>query len=955
MTNEHFGPDEPFDPAQRGYGRQRLAQPQTYISPGARPRDISGQPVDQGDKFDPVQAGYDVKPSFGEQAGAALEAGVREGVPVLSATQAAMASLKVTTPTMNPWIMGAGFVGSAVAGYYAGDRAVRGLGLRGPEEFPPRLRPSGYFGESLGASAAVLTAPYTGAAYNIKLGASVVGNFFNAAVNLARTNPKALAAVEGLPALSAAGGAYLAETVAPGNAMYRLTAEVGFGFVNPANTIAFSYDKAKSLIGYAAGQMNQQNLQNRAWDWIRETLEASGEDPQVFLRVLRENNIIDPSTATAAQITGSPSAAAIEKHLASLSPNFKAMQSDRLQTTLDSLRFMVRGLEEAAVQSTSPEGMKTALKLASEVRYEYYNALISARVARANDDAAEAVRRLLGENPDATASELSVVARGALEDSIDNVRQVETELWDKVAIPDAFSTTNLRAAVEEIYSKSALELRDEKIPARVLALLERSGAGEVPVTIVDLKDFRSWLLEGSRNAARAGENAKATRLGQLSEAVLDDIDDVMVSAGNRAYDEARMFSRQLNDVFTRSYAGKAVAVGRYGDRIPPEVLLRRATAGGDEQVVLQLEDLSRATRFLEDMNMGGAITSQNVRDMNDAQDQFIRLLAASSYNKKTKLVDVQDLQRFAQKRPELLARFPAIKADIDDAIKGGESLLRWQATADRLHGIVKTRPMTRIMGSDATQVAGKAIGSPNREAELGKLAKFAKGGATDKRGVQVVTPQESMADLRRSIINSVVSKSSPIVRDRGNVLDIGAFRSMMFDTTPTGQRPLADVLVEKGIFDQSHVANIRKLTDAFDTAMRSTSPPGAIVKETTATDRFVKGVSTLIGSYVSAYTRRVTGGPGTIQLATVGGELSRDIMLRIPAANTMAMVEQLMANPEMLQMVANRAFTPAQQRENVGRFYSWLIQSGLTEGIEQMRDPTYMQEPESPELFTQPR
>ena len=955
MTNEHFGPDEPFDPAQRGYGRQRLDQPQTYISPGARPRDISGQPIEQDDEFDPVRAGYEAKPSIGEKALAAGEAGLREGAPLAAGVQAGMASLKLTTPTMNPWIMGAGFLSSGAAAYYATDSAARGIGLRSASQMPERLRPSGYFGESLGASAALMAAPYTGAAYNIKLGPSLVGNFFNAAVNFARTNPRGLALAEGLPAVSAAGGAYLAETVSPGNTMFRVGAEVGFGILNPSRVIEFGYDRTKALVGYAAGTMNQQNVQNRSWEWIRDTLEEAGENPEVFLRILRENNIVDPASATAAQITGSPAAAAIESHLAGISPNFKRGQAQKLEQTLDALRFKIVGLEKAAVESSTPEGMKTALKLAAEVRYEYTNTLISARVSRANDDATEAVRQLLGKNPDATASEISVVARNALDDSLRSVRQVETELWEKVASPDAFSTTNLRAAVDDIYNRSAIELQDEKIPAKVLSLLERSGANEVPVTLTDLKDFRGWLLENSRTAAQAGRNAEATRLGQLAKAVLDDIDSVMVSAGNRAYDEARMFSRQLNDVFTRSYAGKAVAVGRYGDRIPPEMLLRRATAGGDEQVVLQLEDLSRATRFLEDININKALTADNIRDMNDAQEQFVRLLATSSFDKKTKLVDVNALQRFAKNRPELLARFPAVKADIDDAIKGGESLLRWQATADRLHGIVKNRPMTQIMGSNATQVASRAIASPNREAELAKLVKFAKGGATSKRGVQVVTPEAAMADLRQSVIQSVVGKSSPVVRDRGNVLDIGQFRSMMFDATPTGQRPLVDVLVEQGVFDQSHVANMRKITGAFDAAMQTTAPPTAIRQQTTMLDRGVRAVTKVLGSWLGAGTRQVTGGPGNIILATEGSNLAQDILLRMPAANTMAMVEQLMANPEMLQMVANRAFTPAQQRENVGRFYSWLIQSGLTEGIEQMRDPTYMQEPEAPELFTQPR
>jgi hypothetical protein len=874
-------------------------------------------------------------------------------VPTVAAVQAGVASLKLTAPTMNPWVMGAGFVGSGAAAYYATSQAMSGLGLRSPEQFPPRLRAAAYSGETLGASLAILTAPYSAAGFNVKLGDSVVGNFFNAAVNMARTRPGAFAAAEGGASLSAAGGAYLAETVAPGNTLYRMGAEVTFGLANPVNAAAWAYDKSRSLVGAVAGEFNQQNVQNRAWDWIRDTLESAGEDPELFVRILRENNIVDPTSATAAQITGSPAAAAIEAYLSKSSPAFKQEVGAKFEATLDALRFKIKGLESAAAASETPEGAASALKLAAEVKYEYYQALIAGRVVRANNEAVDKVNTLIRNNPDASASEISVMAREALDGSLKDVRSVETELWDNVTAPGRFSTTNLKLAVEEIYSKSALELRDDKIPDRVIRLLARSESGEPPVTFTDLRDFRSWLLENTRASVEAGRNSEATRLGQLADAILDDLDAVMVAAGNRSYDEARMFSRRLNDVYTRSYAGKAVAVGKYGDRIPPEVLLRRATAGGDEQVVLQLEDLSRATSFLDEVGMGTARSAENIGMMNDAQDQFVRLLAAASRDKDG-LINPDKLREFSTKRKELLKRFPGVKADIDDAVKGGDSLLRWQESADRLYGIVRTRPMTKIMGSDTVTISRKAITSGNRASEIQKLAKFAKGGATDKRGVQVVSPQQSMDDLRQSMINAVSVMASPSVADRGNVLDIGRFRSIMFDVAPDGQRPLADILVENGVFDQSHVANMKKITNAFEAAIRSTQPPTAVTIQTTPTQRLVRAATKVLGSWMGASTRKVTGGPGNIILAAEGSNLAQDILLRMPAANTMTMVEKLMANPEMLQLVSTRGMTPALHQEKVGKFYSWIIQSGLTEGAKLGR-PTYEDEPEAPELFTQPR
>jgi hypothetical protein len=75
--------------------------------------------------------------------------------------------------------------------------------------------------------------------------------------------------------------------------------------------------------------------------------------------------------------------------------------------------------------------------------------------------------------------------------------------------------------------------------------------------------------------------------------------------------------------------------------------------------------------------------------------------------------------------------------------------------------------------------------------------------------------------------------------------------------------------------------------------------------------------------------------------------------MRIPAANQIKAVEMLMANPEMLATVSARV-TGTQEKIQIGKFYSWLIQSGLTE-VGRSVGPTYEQEPESPTMFSQPR
>jgi len=907
-------------------------------------------------------------PTAAEKAGAFIEAGSKEATPMAAGLTAAIGAAKLTAPTMNPWIVGGSFVTAGVAGYYGAKKAMEPMGLRSPEQMRPELRPYAYGGESLITGLSMLYAgPGQMAMSGLRLAEGTIGTFLNRAATMSAARPVTSTVAEIGALGSAATGAALAEYTAPGDLGLRMTAELSMGFLNPARIATSAWDASVGVFNSVKGSIGTQATENRAWNWISDHLEIAGEDPKLFVEMLNRNKVLNPKTATAAQITGSPAAAAIEAHLAKTSGDFKAQAASKLQTSFDAIRSMIVGLESTG----TAEGLKTA----ADLRNIYYNTLINARVNRANADAAASIQQLRGKSKEVSSAELSRVVREALEDSLTQSRAVESDMWNNVKFEGNFGTQNLAKAVDEIFGTSAAELKAEKIPREVLRLLERGNAAgrpgieldpaslviklndnqaTKPITYTDLKDFRSWLLEKSRAAVVAGNNGEARRMGQLAEAILDDIDTVMATTGNRAYDDARAFTRNLNDVFTRSYAGKALSQGRYGDRIPPEVLLRNATAGADEAAALKLEELNRATSFLDQYNIGGVRTSENIRLANDAQEMFVRQMATAGIDEKTGKVTADRLTKFANSNKELLARFPAVKAEIEAAVKSADALAKWQRTADDLRGIVKTRPFTSIIGSDPVTVSRQAIVSKTREKDIAELANFARRGGTDRRGVMTITPEQATADLRYSMLQGAVNLSMRPVANTGPVLDIGRFRSVMFDPPAPGGKSLSDILVEQKVFDKEHVDRMRDLVNAAETLSRSTKPANAITIKETIVERLARTGTRFIGSIGGAAGRKVTGGPGSLIMAAESASLSQDILLRIPAANTMAMVEKLMADPEMLKIVSSRAMTPAQQQIQAGRFHAWAIQSGLTGGMEALR-PTYEQEPQAPELFTQPR
>jgi hypothetical protein len=904
-------------------------------------------------------------PTTGQKAMAAAEAGAGDFTRMGAMSAGAAAGLKMTLPTANPWIIGAGVIGGGALGLYAGSEAAEGMGLRSPEDMPPELRPSGYFGSNVGGTLGTMVLPSAGAALGLRTtGQTTIGSFWNSAVNMAARYPKAFFFTEAGAGVTAGIGGYAAETMAPGQTGARIGAEVTMGFVSPVTWGTGAWNVGKSIVGGVAAKVSGDAVNNNAWKWVAETLEKHGENPVEFVRLLQQNGIISKESATAAQVTGSPAAAAIEQYLAKGSRDFANIRSAKFEESMDALRHLVVGLE----QSGSPEGLRAA----AEVRSVYMQTLIEARVNRANQEAVSAIQKLKG-GADADPAEVSRVARNALESSLDQARTAETELWNAIVTDGAFGVDNLRAAVDGVIAKSSQILGPKKIPSEVWQLLDAakdSGRAGIefdpntllikvnsdtgkPTTYTDLKDFRQWLLKMSREAARNPErHSDAEIYGTLADAVLKDIDAVLAQQGNKAYDTARAFSRSLNDTFTRTYAGNALAKGVYGDRIPPELLLRRATAGGEEAVNLKLSQLREATEFMRVQNLGDQfLTQANVRDMHDAQEQFIRILATSSLDSKGR-INPEKLFQFA-KNSKLMDQFPSVKDDITRAMKSEEGLRMWQQTADRLTNRNKERPFTAILKTGPVGAVQKAITSSRREKEIADLAQMAKLGVKDKRGVVQHTPSAMMDDLRASTMEGVIGLSKRNVTGVGQELDLGKMKSIMFDRPVNGGPPLSEILVKEGVFDQKHIDNVRKVLDAAEQIRRSATPTRGIQVEPSMTMKLGRFMSRWFGSVFASKTRGVTGSAGNIVMAGASADLGQDVLMRIPAANQIKAVEMLMANPEMLATVSARV-TGTQEKVQIGKFYSWLIQSGLTE-VGRSVGPTYEQEPESPTMFSQPR
>src|SRR5690606_18436725 len=304
---------------------------------------------------------------------------------------------------------------------------------------------------------------------------------------------------------------------------------------------------------------------------------------------------VEGARRTAAQLTGSPALQLLEAELGRRSPKFGREAASRAQESLEAMRLLIGRL--------AATGDPQALREAARLREDYYfKTVIQGRLAAAEKQAQEGAARIADDTPGARA-ELGRQLEGILSNALAQVRTAERQLWQQIPRKTPVQPTKLLAEAVRIATEDLLPT--ERLPRTAEAYLRRLGfqRGKKPddrlrvrsgasATVGELLIFRSRMLDEARSAAANSDYAGARVLGRLAEAALDDL------SGVPGTDEARAFSRTLHDNFTRSFVGDVLATDSAGAaRIPPEVLVKRATAGPAEVVNLRLEEIERAVRM----------------------------------------------------------------------------------------------------------------------------------------------------------------------------------------------------------------------------------------------------------------------------------------------------------------------------------------------------------------------
>jgi len=381
----------------------------------------------------------------------------------------------------------------------------------------------------------------------------------------------------------------------------------------------------------------------------------------------------------------------------------------------------------------------------------------------------------------------------------------------------------------------------------------------------------------------------------------------------------------MNDVFERSFAGKAMALGKRGEVIDPREMLKRAFATGGEAASLKLQDLEDATRFMVTRGMGdeGATTV-----MLKAQEDALRLI--STVSMKDGRINPDTMVEYIRKNGKLFNREPfiSVRDDLFDAIKSENGLRRLEDFVKRRNNdIGKNSAFAKISGSNPVDYASRIlVSSGDQESMSIKMFNMAKKGGTNKQGVQVVTPEQGISSARASVLNAAFERSK-----QGSVFNLDTFREMLFVPRVSGQKSPITIMREQGVMEPEHVRNLSKLFNSLETLkIAERQGFGADPKQSVGEIGLVLGAKIMASKAASALQRATGQSGASIIVAGAVAKAAENVVSKIPATRVQDVAILLMNDPKALAAVMRKETTAQGRMLQVQRFHSWLIQTGVT-------------------------
>jgi hypothetical protein len=904
-------------------------------------------------------------------------AGFRLGMPAAAAA----------APFIGPYAAAIPVVTTAAgmgAGYLFGQELDKFFPAVSREDLTPYREGGITFGSSIAAAPLAFGLP--------QMTGNRVSRFVSAIGDAARRNPKLFLTTEALGATSAgiAGGSAVA--YAPDSPGTRLAAEVGGGMFAPGRLLLNATTTAGSFLGNLRSAMTQGGREARAANRLYSILEESGSDVPRLIKALEAPLPGGMASPTAAQKTGNLGLTELENALGRHHARFAGESAEQGRQSLRAYQLLIDRLKDVG----DPASLRKAAELRETMFNSMLDGRLAAadadaalKIGRITRDTPSA-RRQIGDIVK-TETELALRQARDYESELWNsaiegmTKPVSTTRTNKVGMegPEAeriyertgkwpmitLSQQVLKApvvkpsATADAFLNRAANvgeaLYDDAIPAPVRKIMEslrvdkeavqkfKSGkvteqyleTKQVPfgykpnvseIGVDELVNYRSTILKMAREAAGRGEMGNADFYGALAEGMLKDLSDIK----NPMFDQARQFSKSLNDVFTRTFAKTASITGDVAksgaERMPAEILVQRAFGANADVTAQRMEEIEGAVKFMRNqyddaVNRFGKRSAQaqalkpmaeladrQVVSIQDAQERVLRLAANKTVDPTTGRLKPKALTEFVAQNKTMLDKL-GITGDLDNAITAENALRSVIEQNSAMNKTVRGQTaFNQVLKFESpTAAINDALNSRFPVKTIGNMTKMAAAGGAD-----------AVNGLKSSLYDYAYTKAG------GNTkFNAQAFDEALFKPIAPNQPSLVNIMRANNLMSLTEVKNLRRLINPMlrvEDAMNNGRTLDTVVEGADAvTDLAMRIMGSKIGTTASG------GGPNSLIAASAGSKAIRQIFDKMPTISTRNVIEQAAKDPQFMALLLQKGRTESEKIRIARSLHSYMGAAGL--------------------------
>jgi len=495
------------------------------------------------------------------------------------------------------------------------------------------------------------------------------------------------------------------------------------------------------------------------------------------------------------------------------------------------------------------------------------------------------------------------------------------DVYIKGQTRDAMAERTKRLANLRVQHKDAMNLVNAHRLKKVTEskIVEANVEDLQPLTVTEIRDMRSIALSKGKALMASGEASKARVAYGFAEALLDDLNGAPEGL-NIAFDTARGYSKALNDVYTRAFAGNVLAKSKTGaQRQSPEMLHKNLMTADADVSYLRIKQIEDIGNFAKEQGIEGA--EETISTINGTIDSILRNARSEAFTEMPDgqvVLNQKKLQAWMVKNEELLETFPNLKADLQDTTTANNLLSGWVTKGKNIQKNIKNQITYRNITEQANPVEA-VLKAYNHRYPIKALNSLVK---------PVRDNPEGLAGLKSSVLEWALTKggkTSESFSPREVYQTLYTKIPKVMDDTS-----IMDHMLRNDVINESESKSLKKLLTEM-IKLEASEVAGTLDTLENAgplLDFYLRVTGSALGTRMQALIPGQSGS-GALVAAGAGSKALRRIFQDIPASMKTDVMTEVMSNPQLLAKFLKKAQTEPEKLKLSKRLGELFTEAGF--------------------------